>query len=171
MLLSIHAPSWLVSFWEIYGGQITPVLVTLLLAIVTAIAINIKSTAKSNAKKTELQIEYMKKISEREDATPQLEALTKEISELKAEIANLKQSNGLQSDMFNLAFQNSSLREDVKDNLESLTNKIKYGTSDNRLKDLENTNSKLREEIDTLKQKAVQKIEEIVEPVVTRTRR
>lgn len=145
MLLAIKMPVWLVDFWTVYGEMITPVLVTLLLAIVTAIALKIKSDAKVNAAKADLQIEALKQVANREDNKPQLEAQSQEISELKQTITYL-------SDMINVAFQNSNLTPEIKDNLASITNKIKYGSEDNLVKELETENRQLQEKVSVLTQ-------------------
>lgn len=145
MLLAIKMPVWLVDFWTVYGEMITPVLVTLLLAIVTAIALKIRSDAKVNAAKADLQIEALKQVANREDNKPQLEAQSQEISELKQTITYL-------SDMINVAFQNSNLTPEIKDNLASITNKIKYGTEDNLVKELETENKQLQEKVSVLTQ-------------------
>lgn len=164
-------PTWLLNIWNVYGEQITPVIVTLVLAIVTAIGINIKSAAKINAKKAEVQIEYMKKISDREDTTPQLETLSKDTQDLQQEIVKLKDANYTLAEIFKLAFLNSSLDEDTKSNIDSLVNQLKYGSTDNYVKELETSNEQLKEEIETLKQQSVIEITENVEVTPTRIRR
>lgn len=166
MILALKMPMWLIDFWTVYGDMITPVLVTLLTSIVTYLALKIKSEAKVNKVKAELQIEALKEIANREDNKPQLEAQAQEIAELKKTIENL-------SEMFNLAFQNSALDPEIKNNLESINNKIKYGTENTLVKELEKNNDILKEQINDLYQKVSE--HNIVRPVdhkeVKRTRR
>lgn len=145
MLLAIQMPAWLVDFWTIYGDMITPILVTILCSLLTYIAIKIKSDAKINSAKTDLQIQALKDVANREDNKPQLEDQSKQINELSKTIAYM-------ADMINLAFQNSNLDPEIKNNLASLSNKIKYGTEEDLVKELENNNALLQEQIEALKE-------------------
>lgn len=145
MLLAIQMPAWLVDFWTIYGDMITPILVTILCSLLTYIAIKIKSDAKINSAKTDLQIQALKDVANREDNKPQLEDQSKQINELSKTIAYM-------ADMINLAFQNSNLDPEIKNNLASLSNKIKYGTEEDLVKELENNNALLQEQVAALKE-------------------
>lgn len=145
MLLAIQMPAWLVDFWTIYGDMITPILVTILCSLLTYIAIKIKSDAKINSAKTDLQIQALKDVANREDNKPQLEDQSKQINELSKTIAYM-------ADMINLAFQNSNLDPEIKNNLASLSNKIKYGTEEDLVKELENNNALLQEQVKALKE-------------------
>ena len=136
-------PQWLVDFWTVYGDMITPVLVTLMTSLFTWLAIKIRTEAKLNRERTELQIQAMKDVANREDNKPQLEEQSKKITELERVITHL-------ADMIDVAFQNSGLDPEVKDNLASLTNKIKYGTEEDLVKELEANNALLKEQVDTL---------------------
>ena len=145
MLLAIQMPAWLVDFWTIYGDMITPILVTILCSVLTYIAIKIKSDAKINSAKTDLQIQALKDVANREDNKPQLEDQSKQINELSKTIAYM-------ADMINLAFQNSNLDPEIKNNLASLSNNIKYGTEEDLVKELENNNALLQEQVKALKE-------------------
>lgn len=143
MLLAIQMPQWLIDFWTVYGDMITPVLVTLLMSIVTWLAIKIKTDAKINKEKTDLQIQALKDVANREDNKPQLQEQTTKIDELEKAVIYL-------ADMFNAAFQNSSLDPEIKNNLSALVNKIKYGTEEDLVQELENQKVLLQEQINTL---------------------
>lgn len=156
MLLAIQMPEWLVNFWTIYGDMITPILVTILCSLLTYIAIKIKSDAKINSAKTDLQIQALKDVANREDNKPQLEDQSKQINELSKTIAYM-------ADMINLAFQNSNLDPEIKNNLASLSNKIKYGTEEDLVKELENNNALLQEQIEALKEEIANNIVHTVE--------
>ena len=163
MLLALNMPTWLVDFWTVYGDMITPVLVTVVLALLTSLALKIKSDAKTNAAKAELQIQALKEVANREDNKPQLEKQSQEIEDLKRAVE-------LQSEMINLAFQNSNLKPEIKDNLTSLSNKIKYGTEEDLVKELESEKALLQEQITSLKSQLENKV--VVEEKTTkRTRR
>lgn len=165
MFLSIQMPTWLVDFWTVYGDMITPVLVTVALALLTSLALKIKSDAKTNAAKADLQIQALKDVANREDNKPELERLSAEIEELKRTVE-------LQSEMVNLAFQNSNLTPEIKNNLASISNKIKYGTEVDVVKELEAEKTILKEQIDALKAELENKIVATVETnKVKRTRR
>jgi hypothetical protein len=171
MYLAISMPTWLIDFWSVYGNMITPVLVTLLTALVTAVALKIRSDAKVNAAKTDMEIEALKEVANRENYKPQILALEETIKELKQEIKELKQETRYESEMINLAFQNSNLTPEVKDNLTSITNKIKYGTEDNLVKELEAEHAKLKEENTVLKAELEKSPVTINTPVETETKK
>lgn len=145
MYLAISMPAWLNDILIVYGDMIVPALVTILVALLSWLALNIKSSAKVNAVKADLQIEALKEVANREDNKPQLEEQSQKITSLEQKIDGL-------TDMFALAFQNSNLTPEIKSNLASLTNKIKYGTEDELIKDLENQNLVLEEQLESLKQ-------------------
>lgn len=165
MLLAIQMPTWLVDFWAVYGDMITPILVTLLTSIVTWLALKIRSDAKVNKVKADLQIEALKEVANREDNKPQLEAQSTQITQLEKVVTYL-------ADMFDVAFQNSNLDPEIKANLTSLVNKIKYGTEEDLVKELENSNSQLKEQIAELTKKLEEDTKKVIETEVkTRTRR
>lgn len=165
MLLAIKMPEWLANVWAVYGDMITPVLVTLVLALVTSTALKIRTDAKLRAAQADAEIEAIKTIANREDNKPQLE-------EQSQKIQKLEQSNMYLAEMVNVAFQNSNLTPDVKDNLTSLANKIKYGTEDNLVKELEAEKAQLQEQIEGLKSQLESKVvATIQEETKKRTRR
>ena len=158
-------PEWLANIWAVYGDMITPVLVTLVLALVTSTALRIKTDAKMRAAQADAEIEAIKTIANREDNKPQLE-------EQSQKIASLEQSNRYLAEMIDLAFQNSNLTPEVKNNLASLSNKIKYGTEDNLVKELESEKAQLIEQIESLKAQLESKVVVTVqEETKKRTRR
>ena len=165
MYLAISMPTWLADIWAVYGGYVTPMLITLLTALVTALAIKIRSDAKVNAAKADLQIQALKDVANREDNKPQLEAQSKQISQLESTVGNL-------ADMFTLAFQNSNLTPEIKSNLASLANKIKYGTEEDMVKELEAQKAALEAQLSALKQEVENQATVIVkEETKKRTRR
>lgn len=155
MLLAIQMPQWLTDFWTVYGDMITPVLVTLLVSLLTYIAIKLKSDAKINKVKADLQIQALKDVANREDNKPQLEEQSQKLAELEKVITYL-------ADMFDVAFQNSNLDPEIKANLASLINKIKYGSEEDLVKQLEETNAQLKEQVEAL-------LEQIAQTVTTTT--
>lgn len=160
MLLAIQMPQWLIDFWTVYGDMITPVLVTLLMSIVTWLAIKIKTDAKINKEKTDLQIQALKDVANREDNKPQLEQQSAQISELSRCVSLL-------ADMINVAFQNSNLDPEIKDNLSSLINKLKYGTEEDLVKELEAEKAALVEQINSLKEELDSKNSSVVQVTAT----
>lgn len=157
----IQLPTWLSNFWLIYGDMITPVLVTLMVSLLTYLAIKIKADAKVNKAKADLQIEALKEVANREDNKPQLEDQSTKIEQLTTTVAYL-------ADMINLAFQNSNLTPETKDSLASLANKIKYGTEEDLVKELEAQKNELQEQVkiltDKLYQSATTPVETVEEP-------
>ena len=162
-LLAIQLPQWLVDIWGAYKDVIIPALVTLAVALLTWVALKIKTDAKVNQAKAELQIQELKKLNEREDTRPELDVM-------KQELQKLEQSNKYLGEMFDLVFQNSTLNQETKDSLAVLKNKMVFGVEDNLIKTLTEEKEKLEEKIAALEQ-VISEATTIKEVKETRTRR
>ena len=162
-LLAIQLPQWLVDIWGAYKDVIIPALVTLAVALLTWVALKIKTDAKVNQAKAELQIQELKKLNEREDTRPELDVM-------KQELHKLEQSNKYLGEMFDLVFQNSTLNQETKDSLTVLKNKMVFGVEDNLIKTLTEEKEKLEEKIAALEQ-VIAEATTIKEVKETRTRR
>lgn len=143
MLGTIAIPGWLQDFWTVYGQWLQPILTTILTTLVTWLSIKVRSEAKLNAKKAELQLEALKNVSNREDNKPELAKQSEQIETLNSSVAML-------GEMFNIVFQNSDLDPETKLAMTALYNKLKYGTDEDLVAQLEDTNAKLKEQIDEL---------------------
>ena len=162
-LLAIQLPQWLIDIWGAYKDVIIPALVTLAVALLTWLALKIKTDAKVNQAKAELQIQELKKLNEREDTRPELDVM-------KQELQKLQQSNKYLGEMFDLVFQNSTLNQETKDSLTVLKNKMVFGVEDNLIKTLTEEKEKLEEKIAALEQ-VIAEATTIKEVKETRTRR
>lgn len=162
-LLAIQSPQWLIDIWGAYKDVIIPALVTLAVALLTWVALKIKTDAKVNQAKAELQIQELKKLNEREDTRPELDVM-------KQELQKLEQSNKYLGEMFDLVFQNSTLNQETKDSLTVLKNKMVFGVEDNLIKTLTEEKEKLEEKIAALEQ-VIAEATTIKEVKETRTRR
>ena len=162
-LLAIQLPQWLVDIWSAYKDVIIPALVTLAVALLTWVALKLKTDAKVNQAKAELQIQELKKLNEREDTRPELDVM-------KQELQKLEQSNKYLGEMFDLVFQNSTLNQETKDSLTVLKNKMVFGVEDNLIKTLTEEKEKLEEKIAALEQ-VIAEATTIKEVKETRTRR
>ena len=162
-LLAIQLPQWLIDIWGAYKDVIIPALVTLAAALLTWVALKIKTDAKVNQAKAELQIQELKKLNEREDTRPELDVM-------KQELQKLEQSNKYLGEMFDLVFQNSTLNQETKDSLAVLKNKMVFGVEDNLIKTLTEEKEKLEEKIAALEQ-VIAEATTIKEVKETRTRR
>lgn len=162
-LLAIQLPQWLIDIWGAYKDVIIPALVTLAVALLTWLALKIKTDAKVNQAKAELQIQELKKLNEREDTRPELDIM-------KQELQKLEQSNKYLGEMFDLVFQNSTLNQETKDSLTVLKNKMVFGVEDNLIKTLTEEKEKLEEKIAALEQ-VIAEATTIKEVKETRTRR
>ena len=162
-LLAIQLPQWLIDIWGAYKDVIIPALVTLAVALLTWLALKIKTDAKVNQAKAELQIQELKKLNEREDTRPELDVM-------KQELQKLEQSNKYLGEMFDLVFQNSTLNQETKDSLTVLKNKMVFGVEDNLIKTLTEEKEKLEEKIAALEQ-IIAEATTIKEVKETRTRR
>jgi hypothetical protein len=152
------------NLWATYGAEVTPVLITVTLALLTWLAIKIKSDAKLMAAKNDLQIQALKDVANREDNKPQLEEQSQQINNLQNAIIYL-------GEMFNQAFQNSSIDPEIKSAIENCLNKIKFGTQEDLVKQLEDAKASLQEQVESLKEQLAAKKTELVENVKTRIRR
>ena len=161
-LLAIQLPQWLIDIWGAYKDVIIPALVTLAVALLTWVALKIKTDAKVNQAKAELQIQELKKLNEREDTRPELDVM-------KQELQKLEQSNKYLGEMFDLVFQNSTLNQETKDSLTVLKNKMVFGVEDNLIKTLTEEKEKLEEKIAALEQ-VIAEATTIKEVKETRTR-
>ena len=153
----------MVDIWSAYKDVIIPALVTLAVALLTWVALKIKTDAKVNQAKAELQIQELKKLNEREDTRPELDVM-------KQELQKLEQSNKYLGEMFDLVFQNSTLNQETKDSLAVLKNKMVFGVEDNLIKTLTEEKEKLEEKIAALEQ-VIAEATTIKEVKETRTRR
>lgn len=162
-LLAIQLPQWLIDVWGAYKDVIIPALVTLALALLTWLALKIKTDAKVNQAKAELQIQELKKLNEREDTRPELDVMKQELQKLEQSIKYL-------GEMFDLVFQNSTLNQETKDSLTVLKNKMVFGVEDNLIKTLTEEKEKLEEKIAALEQ-VIAEATTIKEVKETRTRR
>ena len=162
-LLAIQLPQWLIDIWGAYKDVIIPALITLAVALLTWLALKIKTDAKVNQAKAELQIQELKKLNEREDTRPELDVM-------KQELQKLEQSNKYLGEMFDLVFQNSTLNQETKDSLTVLKNKMVFGVEDNLIKTLTEEKEKLEEKIAALEQ-VIAEATTIKEVKETRTRR
>jgi len=162
-LLAIQLPQWLIDVWGAYKDVIIPALVTLAVALLTWLTLKIKTDAKVNQAKAELQIQELKKLNEREDTRPELDVMKQELQKLEQSIKYL-------GDMFDLVFQNSTLNQETKDSLTVLKNKMVFGVEDNLIKTLTEEKEKLEEKIAALEQ-VIAEATTIKEVKETRTRR
>ena len=164
MYLLCSVQDTLKGLWSTYGTEVIPVLVTVSLAILTWLAIKIRSDAKLMAAKNDLQIKALKEVANREDNKPQLDEQSVQINNLQNSILYLGQ-------MFNEAFQNSSIDPEIKANISNCMNKIMYGTQEDLIKQLEETKAQLQEQVNVLTAQLSAKQAEVVEEVKTRIRR
>lgn len=140
MMLAINLPTWLVDIWAAYADVIVPALVTIVLAILTWVAVTIKADAKARAAKADAELAALQKMNEREDTRPELNTLA-------SEIEDLKQSNKYLAEMVDCAFQNSTLSENAKNELTILKNKLLFGVEEDLIATLTAEKTALEERI------------------------
>lgn len=135
--------SVLSGIWETYKGDVIPVLVTIVVGLLTWLAIKIRSDAKLMKIKNELQIQALKEVANREDNKPQLDEQSVKLKELSNSVIYL-------AEMFNQAFQNSTIDPEIKEAIAACLNKIKYGSEEDLIKELENSKLLLEEQVHAL---------------------
>lgn len=162
MMLAIKLPVWLVDIWAVNKDVIVPALVMVLVALLTWVAIKIKADAKYQQAKTELQIQELKKLNEKEDTRPELNTLS-------AEVEDTKQSVRYLAEMFDKVFQNSTLDENTKNELTLLKNKLVFGVREDLVSTLSAEKTALEERVAGLEEQL--KAATTVVTKETRTRR
>ena len=160
-MLAIKLPVWLVDIWAVNKDVIVPALVMVLVALLTWVAIKIKADAKYQQAKSELQIQELKKLNEREDTRPELNALS-------AEIEDTKQSVRYLAEMFDKVFQNSTLNEETKNELTLLKNKLVFGVKEDLVETLTAEKTALEEKVAGLEAKLKEATTVVVKEARTR---
>jgi len=163
-MLAIQLPTWLVDIWSTYSDVIVPALVTIIVAILGWLAVTIKADAKARLSRTDAELVALQKINEREDTRP-------ELTKVQDELKRVQQSNTYLGEMFDLVFQNSTLKPEVKEALTILKNKLLYGTEDDVVNTLTTENARLNELVESLMQQINSTSSVVVENTDTRTRR
>lgn len=160
-MLAIKLPVWLVDIWAVNKDVIVPALVMVLVALLTWVAIKIKADAKYQQAKAELQIQELKKLNEREDTRPELNTLS-------AEVENTKQSVRYLAEMFDKVFQNSTLDENTKNELNLLKNKLVFGVKEDLVETLTAEKTALEEKVAGLEAKLKEATTVVVKEIRTR---
>lgn len=163
-MLAIQLPTWLVDIWSTYSDVIVPALVTIIVAILGWLAVTIRADAKARLSRTDAELVALQKINEREDTRP-------ELTKVQDELKRVQQSNTYLGEMFDLVFQNSTLKPEVKESLTILKNKLLYGTEDDVVNTLTTENARLNELVESLMQQINSTSSVVVENTDTRTRR
>lgn len=163
-MLAIQLPTWLVDIWSTYSDVIVPALVTIIVAILGWLAVTIRADAKARLSRTDAELVALQKINEREDTRP-------ELTKVQDELKRVQQSNTYLGEMFDLVFQNSTLKPEVKEALTVLKNKLLYGTEDDVVNTLTTENARLNELVESLMQQINSTSSVVVENTDTRTRR
>lgn len=163
-MLAIQLPTWLVDIWSTYSDVIVPALVTIIVAILGWLAVTIRADAKARLSRTDAELVALQKINEREDTRP-------ELTKVQDELKRVQQSNTYLGEMFDLVFQNSTLKPEVKEALTILKNKLLYGTEDDVVNTLTTENARLNELVEGLMQQINSTSSVVVENTDTRTRR
>lgn len=151
--------------WATYKGEVIPALVSALIAFIPFLVFWIKARMNLANKKQEAQLEVMKQIANKEDTTPQIEALTEQISFLDESVKEIKEAVSNTAVLFNAAFQGSDLNPELKENLESLKNKVVIGSNQDLIAELEKQLSEVKEEYQALLDSTKKEAEVIVEEV------
>ena len=162
MMLAIKLPVWLIDIWAAYADVIVPALMTIVLAILTWVAVTIKADAKARAAKSEAELAALKQMNEREDTRPELNTLSDKTE-------NLEQSIRCLAEMFDEVFQNSTLNEETKNNLTLLKNKLIFGIKEDLVATLTAEKTALEEQVAGLQEQL--KAATTVVTKETRTRR
>lgn len=163
-LLAIQLPTWLVDIWSAYSDVIVPALMAIVLAMLTWLAVTIKADAKARAAKSDAELAALKQMNDREDTRPELDTLS-------TKIEDLMQSNKYVAEMIDLAFQNSTLSEEAKNQLTLLKNKLLFGVEQDLIAQLTAEKQALEEKVTGLEQLIKDATTVVTSDTETRTRR
>ena len=154
------------NIWNTYKGDIVPVLVSAILIVVTAVAYFVASKIKAQGIKAEAQAEKIANIDENGATSEQQEEIKSEVQQLQELIVVVKDGMVSLTDLFNTAFQNSSISPEVKEQLNNLANSIKNGVGDDVIKSLQDEVAKYKDLYDQAQKiidDSVDKIAEVTE--------
>lgn len=154
------------NIWNTYKGDIVPVLVSAILIVVTAVAYFVASKIKAQGIKAEAQAEKINNIDENGATSEQQEEIKSEVQQLQELIVVVKDGMVSLTDLFNTAFQNSSISPEVKEQLNNLANSIKNGVGDDVIKSLQDEVAKYKDLYDQAKKiidDSVDKVAEVTE--------
>lgn len=155
MLLNIQMPVWLSDFWAVYGEVITPILTGFLSLFLTWFTLKIRTNFKQAEAKTDTQILLMEQIIKKEDNKEGIIEIKRENAELKDAVANL-------SDMIVVLTDNTNIEETAKNDIRNIASKVKYGTSFEKIQELEVVNNNLKSEL----RNAKDQLSTIIQPAV-----
>lgn len=154
------------NIWNTYKGDIVPVLVSAILIVVTAVAYFVASKIKAQGIKAEAQAEKIANIDENGATSEQQEEIKSEVQQLQELIVVVKDGMVSLTDLFNTAFQNSSISPEVKEQLNNLANSIKNGVGDDVIKSLQDEIAKYKDLYDQAQKiidDSVDKVAEVTE--------
>lgn len=132
------------NFWEVYKGEITPILTMLIVALLTYFINTLRVNIKMGVKKDSALIGGLNAISNREDLKPEIKSMNSELVDTKKELLNLKEGFVELADLMEYIFTNTDLTPKIKENISVKVSKMKNQTADKLL-------TELIEERDTLK--------------------
>ena len=154
------------NIWNTYKGDIVPVLVSAILIVVTAVAYFVASKIKAQGIKAEAQAEKIANIDENGATSEQQEEIKSEVQQLQELMVVVKDGMVSLTDLFNTAFQNSSISPEVKEQLNNLANSIKNGVGDDVIESLQDEVAKYKDLYDQAKKiidDSVDKVAEVTE--------
>lgn len=163
----------IINIWNTYKGDIVPALVGALVVIISAYGYYISSKIRVQGMKDEAQAKILTNLSEKEDTRPELEAINASVQALKEIMVVVKDGMIGMTDLFNEAFQSSSLSPEQKERLNNIVSRIKNGVGEDVIKSLQDEIEKykdlyiaMKEQIESAKTQVV----EIAEKKATRVR-
>lgn len=164
-MLFIQFPQWVIDIWNAYSDAIIPIVISIIPVVLSWLVVRLKNYVKTSADKEAKLLEILAIISNKESSSEFLENQNAEIKTIKEAVTYL-------GSMLNLAYQNSNLDPEVKSNIESIVNKLRYGTEEDLIAQLEENNKTLLEQIENLKTQIAEKtIVAVTEEVRKRVRK
>jgi len=154
-MIDLQLPTWLVDIWSVYGGVITPIFTTVLTILGSVLALAAKKKGVQSNQQAEAVLVLLQKIASGDNAEvvakvneceTKANANGEKITQMSDIIAGLMQ-------VFVLAFNNSDLDPEVKEQMENIINTLKYGSTDQIVAELNAQIDELKAQLDDLSKK------------------
>lgn len=162
----------IIAIWETYKNDIVPALVTGLLLIVSALFVFVAK--KIRARGYEAEAEAKIAAENASSLTALEESRDIKIDAISQELRATRDCLFYLAELFNTAFQTSTLPPEVKETLNNITARVKNGMNEDVVVSLENEISKYKELYEEAKLKieeTVEKISDVTESSISRIRR
>jgi len=156
---------WLNEFWEIYKGDIMPVILTFITLSITALGLWIRTKLKVDAELAKENVKHLKNIENKEDLKPQIVETSEKVNKLSNELNKV-------AELVGYVFLQTDLQPVVKDEIKKRLGDIKIGESYEKIKKLESELEFYKKELESIEVKKMQpkEIKKVVDNTISKIR-